>query len=71
MAIFVFLDLIYSIFHQANPKDIEHLNQAIEHRLREMSKRMKTEHEVQPTDSNDDHQQQQQESKEESAFDSI
>ena len=47
------------------------MNQAIEHRLREMSKRMKTEHEVQPTDSNDDHQQQQQESKEESAFDSI
>lgn len=66
---FTNVDGIYMI--KANPKDIEHLNQAIEHRLREMSKRMKTEHEVQPTDSNDDHQQQQQESKEESAFDSI
>lgn len=56
--------------HQANPKDIEHLSQAIESRVREMTKRLKTEHEELPSDSVDDGDEQQQE-REESAFDSI
>lgn len=58
------------ILYQANPKDIDQLSQAIESRVREMSKRVKTDHEVQPTESQDDGDHQQQEQPE-SVVDSI